>query len=324
MKISDSLSKFLYNLIDYAGLFPPAGLKPDIALSNYLEYLSSEFNFALNKFIIPVSRLSDASDFLKKSDYPQTPVSFSVIPSAGKSIGDVRDSLIHDLDVCKKFIEEFQGSVEINSYEIKLPEELLISDNPVKYYDLISYINEKINSLSDKSSVIYFEGLLNEEWKVNSEKIIEAVYKNNLNNFPCGFKLRTGGLTPEAFPESHQIAFCLRQCLDTKVPVKFTAGLHHPFRHFDKSIGAEMHGFVNVFGAGITAMRHNITNEGLTEMLDDGNPDNFKFTDDSFTWKGWETEIDDIVYARNDLVISYGSCSFTEPIDDLKSLKLIY
>ncbi|MCB0727921.1 MAG: hypothetical protein KDD00_10680, partial [Ignavibacteriae bacterium] len=106
--------------------------------------------------------------------------------------------------------------------------------------------------------------------------------------------------------------------------MKFTAGLHHPFRHFDESIGTKMHGFINVFGAGITAMRHNITNEGLAEMLDDENPDNFKFTEDSFSWKGWETDIDDIVFARNDLVISYGSCSFDEPIDDLKSLKLIY
>ena len=323
MIISNSLKSFLNNLIDYAGLFPPAGLDLDSALANYRKYHKSEFDLALSRFILQVSRLSETSDILRNTDLTEKDLNFSILPTPGKNIKELKENIISDVIACKNFIAEFPDSIEINTFEIKLPDELFESYDSHKFYDLICYINEKLNSVTDKGTVVFFEGTLKSVWQKNSEYLIDSVYKNNLSNTPSGFKLRTGGLTPDAFPDSKQIAFCIKKCLDTKVAMKFTAGLHHPFRHSDKSIGAKMHGFVNVFGAGITAMRHDITDAGIVEMLDDEDPDNFKFTNDSFSWKGWQSEIDDIDFARKDLVLSYGSCSFDEPIDDLKSLNLI-
>ena len=84
-----------------------------------------------------------------------------------------------------------------------------------------------------------------------------------------------------------------------------------------------MHGFVNVFGAGVIAMRHNISDYGLKEILSDENPDNFVFTDEYFSWKDWKINIDEINLARKDLMISFGSCSFDEPVEDLKNLNLL-
>src|SRR5207244_5130871 len=45
-----------------------------------------------------------------------------------------------------------------------------------------------------------------------------------------GFKLRCGGLEAASFPTAEQIAFVLARCSDSagEVPIKFTAGLHHP------------------------------------------------------------------------------------------------
>ena len=43
--------------IDYAGLFPPAGLPLETALRNYAAYSAGEAAWALGRFILPVGRL---------------------------------------------------------------------------------------------------------------------------------------------------------------------------------------------------------------------------------------------------------------------------
>lgn len=321
--LSNSLKHFLNSLIDYAGLFPPAGLKLEDAFINYLNYLKSDFNFALSGFIIPVSRLEEFAPLIKSSEFPESPVKLSLLTTSGKSLSESKDKIQKDILYCKNFLEEFSGSVLLNAFEVKMPDEIFDHTSPDQCNEFISYVTENLNKLSDEAPVVFFESIQGTDWKKNFSSVIDAVYENNQGKYKSGFKLRTGGLIPEAFPDSNQIAFCIRKCLDSKVPMKFTAGLHHPFRHFDKSIGTKMHGFVNVFGAGITAMRHDISDEGIAEMLEDENPANFKFTDDFFSWKEWETECDDIDFTRRELVISYGSCSFDEPLDDLKSLNLI-
>ena len=48
----------LRNSIDYAGLFPPAGLAMDAAVDNYHRYRAGEAAWALGRFILPASRLA--------------------------------------------------------------------------------------------------------------------------------------------------------------------------------------------------------------------------------------------------------------------------
>ena len=43
--------------IDYAGLFPPAGLGMSAAVDNYLRYQTGPEAWALGRFIVPASRL---------------------------------------------------------------------------------------------------------------------------------------------------------------------------------------------------------------------------------------------------------------------------
>jgi len=66
-------------------------------------------------------------------------------------------------------------------------------------------------------------------------------------------KIRTGGVTADAFPKSEQITRFMRTCLAANVPFKATAGLHHPLRSVkpltyeaDAPEGT-MNGFLNVF-----------------------------------------------------------------------------
>jgi hypothetical protein len=105
--------------------------------------------------------------------------------------------------------------------------------------------------------------------------------------------------------------------------MKCTAGLHHPVKHFNESVNTHMHGFLNVFGAGILAYASGLDESEIIEVLNDDDPDEFMFNENGFEWNEIEVTNEEIREARNKLMVSYGSCSFDEPVDDLKLLELI-
>jgi hypothetical protein len=139
----------------------------------------------------------------------------------------------------------------------------------------------------------------------------------------AGLKLRCGGLEPSAFPSPEQVAFVITACRDALVPLKFTAGLHHPLRHYDEGVKTKMHGFLNVFGAGVLAHRHRLDEEQVRAIIADEDPTHFVFDDDCFRWKDYAATVGEIRLARQLAVTSFGSCSFDEPRDDLRTLGLL-
>jgi len=65
----------------------------------------------------------------------------------------------------------------------------------------------------------------------------------------------------------------------------------------------------------------------LSHMIDDQNTENFSFSNDSMVWKvrddkdtEFKIDAEKIKKARKKGMISYGSCSFQDPIDDLTQL----
>lgn len=132
-------------------------------------------------------------------------------------------------------------------------------------------------------------------------------------------KIRTGGVTPDAFPSAERVAAFMRECAEHGVAFKATAGLHHPIRcvkpltyEADAPRGT-MHGFVNVFLA--AALIHH-----AEEILMESEAEAFAFDDDSASWRGHRIATDDLARIRAEFAISFGSCSFDEPVSDLKEL----
>ena len=56
---ADAASALLRDLIDYAGLFPPASLAMTPAVANYDAYSRSKWNWILGRFIVPAARLGE-------------------------------------------------------------------------------------------------------------------------------------------------------------------------------------------------------------------------------------------------------------------------
>jgi hypothetical protein len=132
-------------------------------------------------------------------------------------------------------------------------------------------------------------------------------------------KLRTGGLEASAVPTAGQVAFAVAECGAAGVPLKFTAGLHHPLRHFDPGLQTTLHGFVNVFVAGVLAAAP-LPEETLGRLLDDMEADHFAWVADGLSWEGHRATLAQVEQARQQCVVSFGSCSFDEPRHDLREL----
>jgi hypothetical protein len=123
-------------------------------------------------------------------------------------------------------------------------------------------------------------------------------------------KLRTGGLEEHLFPATHALARWIDAALDRETPFKCTAGLHNAVRHTGDD-GFEHHGFLNVLVATVRAFDGAPTDE-VVALLDDRDPDSVSAA----------ARDEDLGRARR-WFTSFGSCSVTEPLDDLLALGLL-
>lgn len=147
----------------------------------------------------------------------------------------------------------------------------------------------------------------------------------NIKKAGCFAKIRTGGLKPEAIPSTASVAQFIIDCADRKLAFKATAGLHHPIRaeyaltYEPNAPRAVMHGFLNVLVASAFAWHGERDIEAILAELD---PKAISF-DDSVHWRGKSLTAAQVQDARKNFVHSIGSCSFDEPVHELKMLALI-
>ena len=113
-----------------------------------------------------------------------------------------------------------------------------------------------------------------------------------------------------------------------RLPFKATAGLHHPVRsmraltYAPESPRAMMHGFLNVFAAATFAW-HGSERGVLLDVLNETEADAFGFDSKALDWRGRRLSAQQIADARHNFAHSFGSCSFEEPIGDLRALELL-
>jgi hypothetical protein len=126
-------------------------------------------------------------------------------------------------------------------------------------------------------------------------------------------KIRAGG-TPEITPSCAELAHFLQLCARANLPFKATAGLHHPLRN------GTMHGFLNLFLAATLLWHRGGAEADARDTLEETSPGAFRFEGDCVKWHGHTVTAAQLRSARRKFVISFGSCSFDEPIGDLKEL----
>jgi hypothetical protein len=232
-----SIRALLSNLIDYAGLYPPASLPLPTVIQNYEQYLASPDNWILNRLVLPATKLNEV----------QLGANWRITLLVDRDPGPVPPQ-----------IETLET---MGAGRLSLP----------------TYCEAPLDRVTD------------------------------------GFaKIRTGGVTPDVIPTAHHLADFLSTAAARRLPFKATAGLHHPIR-------ASMHGFVNVFVAAAFAW-YGMDLESLLKILEETDPAKFEFDNHQLRWRASHLSTDQLHAARIDFAHSFGSCSFEEPLEDLRNL----
>jgi hypothetical protein len=303
----DPLRALLASSIDYAGLFPPAKLALEPALQNHAQYVRDPDSWMLGAFILPVTEFAAAGQGLAGFDR-EHPLRISALGPKTDNAVAFLDALAAAMESIASFRATYRDRALIEQFEMPLPGDFAA--------ETLAGIRSRVRDPALKTF-----------WEVpgsGAEKAIELIANNNSDRAgrKLGFKLRTGGVTADAFPSSAQIAAALRAAGTRGVPIKFTAGLHHPVRLFHDSVQTRMHGFLNVLGAGVLSLEHGWTEAQIVEMLEDEDPASFSFSAGAFSWRKASVAAERIRVHR-ELVTSFGSCSFDEPREDLRALKLL-
>lgn len=298
-----ALRVLMTHLVDYAGLFPPATLNMGPAVGNYAAYLGHADAWMLGRIIIPVKRIDEfeeaAADLLPRHDDLE-PWLLSGLPSPAS-----------DLDAYRADIERIDA---FNERHATAEEGLAGIDIIEVRAGSAAEIEAALEATPDEIFP-FFEIPVTDD----PRGLVAALAGSD-----AGAKIRTGGVTADLFPTSEMVARFLRACAAGEVAFKATAGLHHPVRQYAESVRTEMHGFLNVFVAATLAhAMPDIAESALLDVLNITDGAEFVVDDDGITAAGHHASVQDLEAAREAFAVSYGSCSFDEPREDLQQLGLL-
>jgi hypothetical protein len=270
----------LAGCIDYAGLFPPAHLDLETTVENYRSYRAGSQAWALGRLILPANKVAT---------FAETWPSFA---------SEWPISLLMSPDVVTDWHSAFDRGLCCDVFECM----------PMPVQEIAA-----VRRLLPAATTVYFEVPTGSD----PEPAIEAIAAAGSRA-----KLRTGGTTPDAFPSVLELVRFLSCCVKHRVAFKATAGLHHPLRgvhaltYEAQSDSILMHGYVNFILASILLQQGGEIAEA-SALLDDTSAENFRFAHEQISWLHRDFTRQQIIQGRVDLMVSFGSCSFTEPLEGI-------
>lgn len=297
-----SLSILLDGLIDFAGLFPPASLDMAPMVESWRRGMDSELSWTLGRIIVPVTRLDEfvsvASD-LFPTDVDEDPWVLSALLSPSSD-----DPMERQIEAIERFNESWASDGSGGAI-----------------IDVVEFRGSSANSIDHMLDRLPDELFPFVEIPLDTDvRGLLAV----LVGSDAGAKVRTGGVKPEMYPEASQLANFIVQCAKADVPFKATAGLHHPLRNHEPAVPAMQFGFLNVFVASLLSrMNEGVSADELLPVLARDGLDGVEFADDALIWDDYRFDLEAIEEARIAFALSFGSCSFDDPWNDLKTLGLL-
>lgn len=276
----------LSGLVDDAALFPPGNAPMAEAVPSHLRYREQWFAELVGPFLCPGSRL-DALAAAADALTPGTSLDIALVVDTGT--GAVAEG-----------VDRVRSDPRLSLRGVELP---------LRGDDLAMTAHRACVSLRDAEAddLAFVEIPRGPGW----ERALDVLAAFG----ELRAKLRTGGVTAEAFPSEDEVAAFITACLDRELPFKLTAGLHHAVRHTgspsDPAPGFEHHGFLNALVATAVALdggttadaAHVLALRDAARLVAMAEPDRVRSA------RRWFT--------------SFGTCSIEEPIDDLVALGLL-
>ncbi len=301
-----AIHALLDELIDYAGLFPPARLDMEAAVERFARHRRGAQAGALGRFVLPVARFDEFESAVAGllpevpdvDDPEQAPELWAI--SALISPAEDLDGVRRDLDAIEAFndrhTEAGAGAAIVDTIELR-----------AGGGDAV----DAVLDLLDDDIYPYFE--LDPTTDIRGTLAAIA-------GLDGGAKIRTGGVTADAHPHVDQVAAFIAACRMADVPFKATAGLHHAIRAHQPSVGAMQFGFLNVFVGAALLHAGRLDATGLADVLAEEDAASFGVDEDRLVWRDRRLSVAELADARSRFCHSFGSCSFDEPIDELVSM----
>jgi hypothetical protein len=273
-------------------MFPPARLGMKEAVESYFRYKGGPESWIVNRFLCPASRLEELSRYLSENS---AAMPLGVIGTGGADLDRFETALESDAMSMSSFENRFGNKAPIEAYEVRLPE-----GAPVR------------TVAKDLEGFAKAEVYLELPWSDRqSDQLADLAASEWL-----GAKARTGGLEPSNFPTPEALAAFLKECQDLDLAFKLTAGLHQPARHFDRDVGVEAHGFLNILAALALNEAHDLSRAEMAQVLES---EESHWTPNGFCWSELEVSFEEALPVRQ-LFVGFGSCSVDEPLEGLASL----
>ncbi|MCS0824635.1 hypothetical protein NX029_11690 [Cytobacillus firmus] len=285
----DTISHFMTELIDYAGIFPPAKLPLQKAIYNYNSYKNDSDSWMLGKFVIPAARLKELHPY-KKLFSEENQLRLSVVLSNNLGFDN-------DLDAINSFIEFYQTTGVIEAIEV--PPFMPLNSSGIEI------LERQLGKID-----IFFEVSKPEQ----ATQLMDEIQRiKQFSSSLFGIKLRMGSASLTSIPSVKQTAYVIKKCQERGLKIKFTADLHLPFSDYSCKERILKYGFVNVFVASIMTSCRFLSTETIQSILIEKNPTSFIFTPNELSWCNLTVSSSEIFNARNFFASSFGSCSFDEP-----------
>ena len=270
-------------LVDDAGLFPPERLPMDDAVRRHRADEAAGNPVLTQRFLCPVSALGELRARLR--------------PDERWRIGLIVDVGLDELATALRTVDA-DARLTLETIELRLPG----ADDPRAAVEQMT----TLASATSSGTAVHVElSPAVAGW----EDALDAVADAGLSA-----KVRCGGLEAAAFPSPEQLASFLIAAARRGVAFKATAGLHHAVRYRDPRTGFPHHGFLNLLLA-IAAAADGADVDEVAEVL---------LVDDGVALAERARAVPPATAARaRSLFQAYGSCSTSEPVEDLTALGLL-
>ncbi|SFC98032.1 hypothetical protein SAMN04487968_1188 [Nocardioides terrae] len=271
-------------LLDDAAIFPPGDLPLAQAVPAHLAHRQSGYGDLVGPFVVGAATLDELAGVVDVL----RPGSFDI------ALTVPAPSLTQALDEADRL-----PALRVVAVEVSVPDGMA----PDEAVDLLRRrpVGDGFARSADDVAAVYVELPRDERRAPLLDALASAGY---------AAKLRTGGLTRDAHPGEDELASAVVAAVRAGVPFKATAGLHHAFRNTDPRTGFEQHGFLNLLVA-TAAARAGATTCEVARLLAECDPERVLAD---------VREADPSVRAS---FRSFGTCSITEPVDELGDLGLL-
>ncbi len=274
-------------IVDYAGLFPPARLSMKAAAAEYSCERRGAHAWMLGRFVLPAAGIEALESGLEGSET----VPVAVVLDDDAPLAATPRTRIEGCEIALRLDRE-AGAARTAVRALRKGLSSLALQVPV--------------------AVELPRGL-------SSALLAEAMDALAESRFAA--KLRCGGVSAEMAPSVEEVAAFIRTAVRAHVPFKATAGLHHPVRHLNAGAGFVMHGFLNVLAAACFAP--DLDAAMIAQIVAEEDRDAFGFDQRGLRWRDDIADEALLKEVRERRFLSFGSCSFSEPVEDLTALGIL-